>query len=337
MSGQPQDFLTDSPTFSYRRVTVDGLPPREEGTVDVALLDMNHSWPNLGHDSIIQSIREAVDAMRSQLEDASLRIRVISFDIRRALEIPEEDDRYFLYVGTGGPGHLDPRENDGASEGSQGITEDPSWEPRLFKLFDAIRADEAKSLLAICHSFGLVCRWSNIAEVKLRGEEKGGKSSGIVPNVLAPAALNHPWFSRFVGELSDGKTYQALDNRLYDLVPLDLSNVVPIAFEDASFDALTIVELARDEDGMPRLLAMNHHPEIIDRAHLRRVLDEKLDRGEVTQDWYDERAQAFRELTETPAAERAMQATSYYTWIGPLEYQLQRIVRLAAKKSLALK
>ncbi len=55
--------------------------------------------------------------------------------------------RFAVYMGTGGPGHLDPRRNDGRSEGSQGIQEDPSWEQAVFRLFDAILADEGAALL----------------------------------------------------------------------------------------------------------------------------------------------------------------------------------------------
>ena len=38
-----------------------------------------------------------------------------------------------------GPGHIDPHQNDGERDGSQGIEEDPAWERPLFELFDAIR------------------------------------------------------------------------------------------------------------------------------------------------------------------------------------------------------
>ena len=92
----------------------------------------------------------------------------------------------------GGPGHLDPRMNDGRTEGSQGIVEDPSWEPPLFGLFDAIRASAPAALLAVCHTFGVMCRWLGAAEAVLRGPAKGGKSAGVVENILTDEALAHP-------------------------------------------------------------------------------------------------------------------------------------------------
>ena len=106
--------------------------------MDVALLDMNHGWPNLGHDSLVHVLREAVCDLIPDLEAAGLSLRVLSFDVRRG-RLPEPPGpRFALYVGTGGPGNLDPRNNDGVSDGSQGILEDASWEPRAFALYDML-------------------------------------------------------------------------------------------------------------------------------------------------------------------------------------------------------
>jgi hypothetical protein len=259
---------------------------------------------------------------------------VLSFNVREQLLVPQHGERFQLYVGTGGPGHLDPRRNDGKSEGTQGIAEDPSWEAPLWKLFSDVLADENAALLAICHSFGLMCRWSGIAEARLRGAEKGGKSNGIVPAAMTEAAMRHEWFSRFIRDLR-GLEFRVLDNRLYDLVPnqeLLTKAATAIAYGtvdgEIDRDALTMVEFARDNDGtMPRVLAVNHHPEIVDRDHIMAVLEEKLERGEVTQEWYDERAHVFSDEIFTRGVERDVRLTSQYTFIGPLDYHMQRIVR----------
>ena len=34
-----------------------------------------------------------------------------------------------------------------------------------------------------------------------------------------------------------------------------------------------MLELARDAEGMPRVLGVNHHPEIVDREHILTVLE----------------------------------------------------------------
>src|SRR5438045_3845479 len=153
----PYDF------FEYVRVGRETPPPARD-RLDVAVLDMNHSWPNVGHDSIVHAILEAAEPLRDALVAAVAKVRVLSFDVRRTLRLPDGPDGQFqLYVGTGGPGHLDPRLNDGVSEFSQGIDESAAWERPLFDLFDSIARHSSAALLGICHSFGLMCRWSGAA------------------------------------------------------------------------------------------------------------------------------------------------------------------------------
>jgi hypothetical protein len=330
-----KDFLDPDTTFTWRRIPPGGaVPPYDPKLIDVVILDMNHGWPNLGHDSIIQAIHEAAVAMRGRLEEAGLRIRALSFDVRRELTFPLAGERFHLFIGTGGPGHLDPRINDGIIEGSQGISENPAWEDPLFQLFDAVLADQRKAMLAICHTFGLVCRWRGIAEPRLREESKGGKSAGIVENVLTDEARAHPWFSRFA-EARGPENLKVLDNRLYDLIPTAGAfpdRALPIGYEAVGGErgeAVTMVELARDVGGiMPRFLAVNHHPEIGDQQRLLAVLDEKLERGEVDRKWYEERAKVFRQELRGEGVEHAVRLTARYSFLGPLEFHLNRLLHL---------
>jgi hypothetical protein len=332
----------DVPTFAFARIERDDeLPAFDEAAIDLALLDMHHGWPNLGHDAIVYGIQNIVCDLTPALRAAGLRVRVLSYDVRRGHRVPEPPGaRHAIYVGTGGPGHLDPRLNDGVSPGSQGIAEDPAWEEQLFDLFDAIRAHEDAALLAVCHTFGVMCRWLGIADVVLRGPEKGGKSSGIVDNVLTDSALAHPWFSRLARELPDRRRLKILDNRLYDLIPAGGAlppDVVGLSCEalgvcGAPGDALTAIEVARDRDGvMPRILGVNHHPEIVNRSRQLTILKKRMDRGAVTAEWYAERAKT---LTETIADERGDQwltLTSSFMFLGPLRFQLYRQIRLRAE------
>ena len=77
-------------------------PSRE--FIDVAILDMNHAWPNVGHDSLVHAVLEAAEELREMLVAAETKVRVISYDVRRSLEIPAAPNGQFrLYVGTGGP------------------------------------------------------------------------------------------------------------------------------------------------------------------------------------------------------------------------------------------
>lgn len=322
-------------SFSLVRVfRLEDIPPPDETVVDVAILDMNHNWPNLGHDCIVQNLRDIAGDI-----EPGISVRAISYDVRNSLMIPERPgDRFHLYVGTGGPGHIDPRENRGVTPESQGVSENPAWMERLFRLFEAIHDNEDAALLAVCHSFGLLCMWSGVAHPVLRGPEKGGKSAGIVESSLTSDGVHHDWFSRLSGRLSNGRRLQVLDSRLFDLIPN--SETLPrgmtaigceVLPDGRDGDALTMVELARDRQSvMPRIFAVNHHPEIVDRRRLRSLLDEKLSSREVTTDWYEERVCATQQHN-SEEAERALNLTSQYTFLLPLRFHLYRQVRQRAE------
>ena len=312
---EPSDF------FEYVRLE-SSVPERRDDRIDVALLDMNHSWPNVGHDSLVHAVVEAAEDVREDLEAAGVKVRVLSFDVRRRLLLPEAPNgRFRLYIGTGGPGHLDPRLNDGLSEVSQGIREESTWETPLFRLFEAIVAHPEASLVAVCHSFGLVCRWSGVARAELRAE----KSSGMPLNVLTDEAAAHPFFSELASQLADHRHFRVVDNRLFDLTAENLAGTTPIALEHEGSRALTMVEWARHADGTPRVYGVNHHPEIVDREHILNVLEEKRLHGEVSDQWYRERAETMSELF-TGERERQSQLTSRYTLLEPLRRHIARLV-----------
>lgn len=339
-----QECLTGCPTradvggFRFARVERAGdAPAADPRILDVALLDMHHGWPNLGHEALVDVVQSAVCDMRDELVQAGLSVRLLSYDVRRGRALPDHaHGRHALYLGTGGPGHLDPRLNDGR-DGSQGIVEDPAWEAPLFALFDAIRADPRASLIAVCHSFGVMCRWLGVAEAVLRGPERGGKSVGVRYNDLLPAAQAHPWFSRFAGDLKGGTRFPVLDNRLYDLVATGAAaaDVRVLAVDtDASgapTDAITMVEVAGgDGDGVPRILGVNHHPEIVNRQRQIALLEKKRARGGVNETWFNERWAVLTGQVDDDSDDRLLHLTSDYTLMGPIRAALRRDVRLRA-------
>jgi hypothetical protein len=334
--------LTECPTsaevggFRFARVERAGdLPPVDPRVVDVALLDMHHGWPNLGHEALADIIQSAVCDLRFHLARLELSVRVISYDVRRGHALPDAPGgRHAIYIGSGGPGHLDPRCNDGR-EGSQGIVENPAWEAPLFALFDAIRDDHRASLFAVCHTFGVMCRWLGVADAVLRGPEKGGKSTGIRHNQLRPEGRRHPWFTRFARGLRDGERFPVLDNRLYDLlptgaVPADVRLLAVDCEDDGTpGDALTMVEIADESGaGVPRILGVNHHPEIVNRQHQLALLEKKRARGGINEEWFAERWAALTEPVDDEGDDRVLHLTSSYTLMGPLRAALYREVRL---------
>jgi len=327
-----------SPAFRSVRVLRPGdVPPAGERTIDVAVLDMNYGWPNLGHDSLLLAIMDATCDILPGLEENALAIRVVSYEVRKSGMIPEgPHGRYALYLGTGGPGHLDPRGNDGRSPGSQGIKEDPSWEARLFALFDEIRGDDEAALLSVCHTFGVMCRWMDVARPVLRPPEKGGKSAGIQENVLTDEAVRHPWFRQLAEELPDGRRLRVVDHRLFDLIPKPgppPAGLIAIGHEARGVggppgEGLTMMEFARDRGGvMPRVFGVNHHPEIVDRARQMMLLRQKRERGEVTSEWTDERERIMGETHPDDSEDRFLHLTSDYTLLGPIRFYLYRQVR----------
>lgn len=348
VQGGPQLCVADQPgdapcgAFEYVRVErPEDLPPADPRIVDVAVLDMNHGWPNLGHDSLLCALLDDACDLLPVVEETGIRVRALSFDVRRSGMVPElPGDRFRIYLGTGGPGHLDPYANDGVSESSQGIREDPSWLAPASRLFDAILADDSAALLAVCHTFGVLCLWSGIARPVLRGPEKGGKSAGVLENVLAPEAERHPWFRRFSEELPDGQRLRILDSRLFDLIPGSGSfpaGITPVGWETLGLggppgDALTMVELARDAAGvMPRVFGVNHHPEIVDRARQLLILEQKLARGEVSSKWVEERRETLTRTYPDEDSDNLLERTSSYTLLAPLRFHLWRQVRQRAE------
>jgi hypothetical protein len=331
----------DLPTFHYARVERPGdVPAGDPAVVDLALLDMHHGWPNLGHDALVHALQNAVCDISEDLAEAALGVRVVSYDVRRGLAIPEPPGgRYGLYMGTGGPGHLDPALNDGSTSASQGIREDPSWEAPLFRLFEAIRGSQDAALFGVCHTFGVMCRWLGVADVVVRGPAKGGKSAGIVENLLTDEAAAHPWFSRLSWRLPDGRRLRVLDNRLFDLVPRGRlpAGLTPIGYETLGVggpqgEGLTMLEVARDRAGvMPRIFGVNHHPEIVNRPRQVHILRKKLERGDVAPEWYAERMRTLTEPIADDWGDRLLHLTSSYTLMAPLRFHLYRLVRERAE------
>ena len=342
-----QFCVTDCPAnvpcgvFRYVRVErPEDVPPPDERAVDVAVLDMNHGWPNLGHDSLVHAVLDSCCEAIAPLEAAGLRVRVLSYDVRRAGVLPEAPGpRHLLYLGTGGPGHVDPKGNDGVTPESQGIRENGAWEAPAFALFDAIRAHPEAALIAVCHTFGVLCRWSGAARPALRGTEKG-KSTGILENVLTPQAREHPWFARFGGLLGPGGRLRVVENRLFDLLP-DPERwpgwALPIGFETRGVggppgEAVTMIEFARDRAGVvPRMFAVNHHPEIVDRFRQVMILDQKRGRGEVSAEWYQERLEILTRSFPEEDVDQRLHLTSDFTLLGPLRFHLFRQIRRRAE------
>jgi len=325
------DWRTDR--FEAVRVERAGdVPAPRPAVVDVAVLDMNAGFANVGHDAIVALVRDASLALDERLAAAGRRVRVVSYAVRDKLMVPDHARaRYRLYLGTGGPGHLDPRRNTG-DRGAEQIREDPSWEAPLWRLFDAIAGDADSSLYAVCHTFGLLCRWSGAAHAELRGPAKGGPMSGVGTNVLTAQAIAHPWFAPLAGERGTHRAVPVLDSRYYDLIPEGAvaPGLTPIAFEgsrtdDGPGEALTMLEFVRDADGLaPRVFGVNSHPEITAPERVRELLDRLLANGSLTAEVYAQRAKLLPVLRDDRPDERL--AVGRRVFSDLLQRKLERLV-----------
>jgi len=295
-------------------------------TIDVAILDMNHGLPNVGHDAIVGIVRDLTAQLDAPLAEAGLRVRAVSYPVRNGLMVPRHDGRHRLYLGTGGPGHPDPRFNK-ADRGEAEIREDPSWEPALWDLFDAVRADERAALYGVCHTFGLLCRWSHIAEPVLRGPDQGGKMSGVGNDALTPEALAHPWFAQLARDLSSPQRMPVLESRYYDLVPVGdfPAGATAIAFAAGEADsrAVTMVEFARDGNA-PRIFAVNNHPEIRAADHVAELLAALLESGGITQEVHAARSAILPMLRDERSTERLRVGRAVFSDLARL--RLERLI-----------
>jgi len=334
MSEVPLDLKTAR--FETVRIErASDLPPIDADTIDVALLDMNHGYANVGHDSIVTIVRDATMALDEALAQEGRRVRVLSYAVRDQLMVPDHrSGRHRLYIGTGGPGHLDPRQNQ-TERGTVEIREDPAWEAALWRLFDDVAADEGSALYGVCHTFGLLCRWANVAEPVLRGAGKGGPSSGVGTNVLTAQALAHPWFARLADGAAGETHVPVLDSRYYDLIPTSHaapSGMTAIAYESSESggpgEALTMFEFARERDAaVPRMFAVNGHPEIGAAERVAMLLERMLARGSITPEVYEERVALLPVLRSTLPAERLRVARRVFNDL--IDRGLERLVRAA--------
>ena len=81
---------------------------------------------------------------------------------------------------------------------------------------------------------------------------------------------------------------------------------------------------------MPRVFAVNHHPEILDRERQRMILAQKRERGEVSEAFYAERLEILTQSYPDEDSDQRLHLTSDYTLLAPLRFHVQRAVRTRA-------
>ncbi|MFM2146182.1 MAG: hypothetical protein RL732_1018 [Bacteroidota bacterium] len=167
------------------------MNPLRQKTFTVAVLDLYEGVENEG----MRCIRDILSRF-GQEEGISLDWK--EFDVRLKQEIP--DLSFDIYLSSGGPGS--PLE----SEGSE-------WERRYFDWLHRVEEHnkaypDKKSILFICHSFQLACRYFKVAEVTKRRST----AFGVFPIHPLPDIQDEPLLEKM------NDPFYAVDSRDFQVV-----------------------------------------------------------------------------------------------------------------------
>jgi hypothetical protein len=78
------------------------------------------------------------------------------------------------------------------------------------------------------------------------------------------------------------------------------------------------------------VFGVNHHPRD-HRPHQPDGHGLKLERGEITQAWYEHRVELLAAQFPDDSSDPALHVTSDYTFLGPLRFHVTRTARLRAE------
>jgi homoserine O-succinyltransferase len=207
----------------------------------VAILDLYDNTPNQG----MRAIKEMLAAC-----DGRFCGRPITYDVFETRHTGAAPSlAYDAYVSTGGPGSP----FDGAGK---------AWEDAYFGWLDAVwtfnqRAtpEARKHVLFICHSFQMMCRFFELAQVT----ERRSPSFGIFPVHKTPAGVAEPLFAGL------GDPFYAADFRSWQVVQPDAGRLRALGAEILALEKIRPhVRLERAIMAIrlsPELIGVQFHPE----------------------------------------------------------------------------
>lgn len=209
--------------------------------IKIAVLDLYNGKPNLG----IRAIGAVLAQCDGRFYGQPLTVDVFETRLKDTLPGLEYD----VYISTGGPGS--PYDGEGHL-----------WERRYFEWLDAVwnfnqqREENArKHVLFICHSFQLMCRFFEVAEVV----ERRSPSFGIFRVHMTEAGRADPLFDG----LSD--PFYAADFRHWQAIQPDGPRMDALGAEVLALEKIRKhVELERATMAMrlsPELIGVQFHPE----------------------------------------------------------------------------
>ena len=211
--------------------------------VKVAVLDLNNGIPNQG----IRSIREMLVQSNGRFYGQPMTFDV--FETRLKDELPGLD--YDVYLSSGGPGS--PYDGEGRF-----------WERRYFHWLDALWNHNerltgahrgARHVLFICHSFQMMCRFFEVADVV----ERRSEAFGIFPVHLTDAGQTDTLFEH----LDD--PFYAADFRDWQVIQPEKHSMDDLGAEVLALEKIRArVPLEQATMAMrlsPELVGVQFHPE----------------------------------------------------------------------------
>lgn len=206
----------------------------------VAVLDLYDNLPNQG----MRCIQEIISTHDKKVNGHSVAYDV--YDTRAKAEVP--DLSYDIYISSGGPGS--PHDGEGKD-----------WETRYFHWWESVwqynqnHHANKKYVFAICHSFQMMCRYFDLAEVTRRQS----KSFGVMPVHKTPegeqerlyAGLPDPFFA---ADFRDWQVVQP-NRRVFQQLGaeiLSLEKIRPHVDKERSIMAIRL---------SPEIVGVQYHPE----------------------------------------------------------------------------
>ena len=169
----------------------------EKQTLRIAILDLYEGQENQG----MRCLREI---FKQFSEVNTIHVVLDEFDVRLKFSVP--DLSYDVYISSGGPGS--PLE----SEGSEWEKVYFNWLHEVEKWNDDDAHLQKKFVFFICHSFQLVCRHWNLANVCKRIST----AFGVFPIHLLPDGADEPVFEGMTDPFYavDSRDYQVIEPRM---------------------------------------------------------------------------------------------------------------------------
>jgi homoserine O-succinyltransferase/O-acetyltransferase len=197
--------------------------------IKIAILDMYDNVPNEGM-RCLKMIAGNFLAKEGVVGNYDI------FNVRGNNEIP--DLSYDIYISSGGPGSP--------------LESDEPWEKPYFEFLNSIieynkNEEEKKYLFAICHSFQLLARFSNLGLISKRKST----SFGVMPIHRVNKGYNEPFFEKLP------ELFYAVDSRDYQLTAINE--------EQANAIGATVLALEKERPHIPlerAVMAIRYSDEI---------------------------------------------------------------------------